>query len=597
MSQIGHPLSGRVVGKRFSTQRYETALAFLFVAGVSAWILLAFHDSFWWPPDDGAYAHVAERLLSGEVLNRDVQDVHAGYINFVNAGALALFGLDLVSLRYPLALLTFLQACLVFGMLRPKGAVVAAAGGIGMAALGFVQFLNPTAHWYALSLLVALLAVLTWMPPGDRRRLVVAGFIVATIFLFRQLSGVLVAIGVLTYLLCETPGGGASPIRGRDRLAARALLAVMGLGLAGYLLAKTDVVALVLVGLAPLGIVAWAWRHTGMDNRQVGAMLLRVGVGGLAALTPLFLYHLVHGSLGVWIDDTVLAAFALTELTFFEQPGFLHLLILSAGNLLSPAGAAAVINGLYWIAALLIAPALGLLTLRGLLRDGGERGARAYLLPLLACFYALVAVHYQIAIYLFYPVSVSLAGLLWLAAPRPGPTRPMAVGLAAFLCAAGLYFHAAQPLGRDIVAGERTAGFAASGIARADLWLEPGDAAGYREIIDLIQRETPEDATILALPVNPELYFLSGRRNPTRFYNSALGIRNEDELQEVLEILRREPPALVFFRPEDKYNTRYAARIMDAVRARYEPLAPRAGFEIFRRPAAARSGQAEGGAP
>ena len=39
-----------------------------------------FHDRTWCPPDDGAYAHVAERILQDEVLHRDVQDVHPGYV-------------------------------------------------------------------------------------------------------------------------------------------------------------------------------------------------------------------------------------------------------------------------------------------------------------------------------------------------------------------------------------------------------------------------------------------------------------------------------------------------------------------------------------
>ena len=79
-----------------------------------------FHNRFWWPPDEGAYAHVAARILDGEVLNLDVQDIHAGYINFANALWLWLFGLDLVSLRYPLAAMGFVQACIIYRILLPE---------------------------------------------------------------------------------------------------------------------------------------------------------------------------------------------------------------------------------------------------------------------------------------------------------------------------------------------------------------------------------------------------------------------------------------------------------------------------------------------
>ena len=55
---------------------------------VTSCLLYAFYDRFWYPPDEGNYAHVAERILDGEILNLQVQDIHPGYISFVNAAAL-----------------------------------------------------------------------------------------------------------------------------------------------------------------------------------------------------------------------------------------------------------------------------------------------------------------------------------------------------------------------------------------------------------------------------------------------------------------------------------------------------------------------------
>ena len=65
----------------------------------TVFLLGTYYDRFWYPPDEGNYAHVAQRVLAGETLNLQVQDVHPGYINFVNAAALGVFGIDLVSLR------------------------------------------------------------------------------------------------------------------------------------------------------------------------------------------------------------------------------------------------------------------------------------------------------------------------------------------------------------------------------------------------------------------------------------------------------------------------------------------------------------------
>src|SRR5436305_866534 len=81
-------------------------------------VLVHLHDRFWWPPDDGAYAHPAERMLQGEVLHRDVHEAHPA-LHFVNEAALALFGNRLVSLRYPLVAVAAAQALLVFLLLLP----------------------------------------------------------------------------------------------------------------------------------------------------------------------------------------------------------------------------------------------------------------------------------------------------------------------------------------------------------------------------------------------------------------------------------------------------------------------------------------------
>src|SRR5688572_779747 len=83
----------------------SSTIAFALVLIVSTVLMIAYHNRFWAPADEGKYAHVAERMLLGQVLHRDVQDLHAGYVNFVNAAAFSLFGVRMVSMRYPLALL------------------------------------------------------------------------------------------------------------------------------------------------------------------------------------------------------------------------------------------------------------------------------------------------------------------------------------------------------------------------------------------------------------------------------------------------------------------------------------------------------------
>ena len=166
-------------------------------------ILLYYHNRFWLPRDDGYYAHIAERILRGDVLHRDVQALHSGYVYYLNALALYLFGHDLMSLRYPLVAGGVAQVILLFFILTPRGIAIAVAGGFLVTALTIVQFFSPTAHWYCLPLFFALALILARAPKELRWRLECVGFLLVLMFLFRQLTGVFVAMGVLTYLFLE----------------------------------------------------------------------------------------------------------------------------------------------------------------------------------------------------------------------------------------------------------------------------------------------------------------------------------------------------------------------------------------------------------
>ncbi|MFQ5938766.1 MAG: hypothetical protein ACE5KL_01670, partial [Alphaproteobacteria bacterium] len=378
-----------------ATRRHRTVV-FLVVVVFTALVLGYYHDRFWWPPDEGIDAHVADRILDGEVLNLDVQDIHLGYHNFANALALWLFGDDLVSLRYPLAAMGFLQSLLVFFLLVPRGTLVAATSSVSVTALSLVQFLNPTANWYCLFLFIVIVCALDWLPRDARWRLETLGFLVVTLLLFRQLTGVIVAIGVLTYLLCEAPRGA----KGNDRLAARALVAVMAGGLGAYLLAKTSPLAIVIFGIWPLGVLAWAWFAAAVANRCVLRLIFRFGLGAAAAAAPLALYQVLYGSLAIWFDDTVMAAMALTELGFMERMSYGIFIDHGIRQIFALETVAGVINGLFWTALTLVAMAHGFLVLRTLSRAGGT-GPVLHPLPFLTVFYAVVSVQYQIPIYLF----------------------------------------------------------------------------------------------------------------------------------------------------------------------------------------------------
>lgn len=553
-------------------------------------MLWFFYNRFWYAPDEGNYAHVAQRVVSGEVLNLNIQDIHPGYINFVNAAALRLFGLDLVSLRYPLVAIAFVQAILVFLLFYRSGrkqlAVIAA---IGINALGLVQYLDPTSNWYSLFVTILIVCALEWIPREARARLFVVGLLVGTVVLFRQLTGALVCIAVLAYLLLEgrSPTARASV---QDLILARLLIVIMALGLSVYLLRTSDAIGISLFGACPLILLFWLFVRTTTNNRQVLKMIAIIAAGGMVACLPLLAYHLLHGSVRTWLNDTVFSAIGLTKLAFIDVKLYGTLIFTAGWRLFHTAHAGELINSVYWLVLPLLAFLNGLLLLRSVIGRENEPAAPArvtYALPVIALFYGIVSLHFQIPLYLYYTSGFSLAGLMWL---LPFARRFQYSGfvLALALSAIAVCYHAGQPITNqlaDVLGGKRnitTLDQRLSSLPRASLKIQASEEKPYADVLRAIETETQPGDTIFAVPTNAEFYFLSGRRNPFRFYNTALGIRRDADLQRVKETIIEQPPKLVIYRPDDKYNTDASRQIMDLVKQRYEFLGDTDGFEIYR---------------
>lgn len=94
----------------------------------AAAIFFQFHDQFWWPVDEGVYAYVAQRANAGDIIHRDIIDLHTGYGNILNALSFPVFGEDLLSLRYPLVLISAFQCFVAFILLRDRGPWVGGGG-------------------------------------------------------------------------------------------------------------------------------------------------------------------------------------------------------------------------------------------------------------------------------------------------------------------------------------------------------------------------------------------------------------------------------------------------------------------------------------
>jgi len=544
-------------------------------------ILFYYHNRFWLPRDDGYYAHIAERILRGEVLHRDVQALHPGYVYYLNALALNLFGHDLISLRYPLVAAGVAQAILLFLILMPRGIGIAMAGGFLVTALTIVQFFSPTAHWYCLPLFFALVLVLAPALKELRWRLELVGFLLVVLFLFRQLTGVFMAMGMLTYLFLE-----ANAPAKDHRLLARTVIAIMVLGLGLYLSGKTDSVGWLCFGLWPLLAMLFAFARVRTTDRQTFHILLRLTVGGAVAALPLVLYHLASGSLVEWFSDAFIDAIALGEFDYQKAARFGWFLLVSAKHLARPDTAAEFLNGAYWLVLLLAPACLGVVMLLRL-RRGAPNAIPVPPLPLLASFYALVAVHYQDPAYLYFALGPVFAGLLWYAGNLQRVPRQGALLAAGLYAATALYFHAGQPISRGYLAqlgGERQELVRSSLPQLAGLYVTPSDEKTYQALMEIIDRHSRPGDPILGVPAESELFFLTGRRNPLRYNFLPFGLRDDESVRRALQVLAAAPPLLVFHVPALPYNTIYTDAIIDWVRSHYTRLGTVREFDVYALP-------------
>jgi hypothetical protein len=253
-----------------------------------------------------------------------------------------------------------------------------------------------------------------------------------------------------------------------------------------------------------------------------------------------------------------------------------------------------VLSALNWLVMLALPAAVGLTALVLWLRRLSAPGAPP-LPPLLlfAPFIALVAVHFQIPVYLFFALAALWLALLSVAG------RPVQV-LAALSLLLTLATQAAQPLTRtleQVVAGQRVTLDAPLGLPRAALAMQSEEQALYVALLAAIAQHTTEGQPILALPMNPELYFLSGRQPPVRFFAAQLGLATPGDLEAALAAVAANPPVLLIHRPDDKYNGPLSDALLAELLPHYRELTPVGPFRLYLRSTSSASrGTLEAGA-
>lgn len=179
-------------------------------AGVIAcaiWILCgAYASRFvtrgWIPHDEGTIGQSAERVLRGEVPHRDFDELYTGGLTYLHAGAMRLFGINLVTPR--LVLFAFFMAFLAaaYAVARRVSSPLPAAAMMALITVwSLPNYFVSLPSWYTLFFATfGILVLMRYQESGKRAWLVAAGAC-GGFSVLAKITGAYYLVGVLLFLL------------------------------------------------------------------------------------------------------------------------------------------------------------------------------------------------------------------------------------------------------------------------------------------------------------------------------------------------------------------------------------------------------------
>lgn len=547
-----HPIDGPLA----RASPHVVAAAVVICAAAYLW---PFVDRGWIPHDEGTIAGDALRLMQGELPHVAFQDPYIGGMTWFYAGLFQLFGVDLVTIRgalYGAALLsTFVWYCIASHFARP---LPAAAAALVALVWGFPNYFAGLPSWWVLLFAsLAVLALMRFHHTGRARWLFSAGLMLGLACAFKQPAVYAVAaawLAVAYHEGLERPAGTATGPRRASDLALRIVgVSTILLGLAvliGFHV-RADMWVVLVLPIATLALFAaieeWRYGRDLKSDRSEWRLLqwtVMLAAGVAIPLALLIAPYARGGQLGPFFYGTFVlpqlradhAGFPLqppivalglvpyllvvVRLALRRRPGSLELI---AAWLLP---AAAVLGcrsmlGYYltWNAVRYSLLAIVPLVLVALSRtyDSAEPPARRadlFLVATMGASMALFQYPFAAPIYFCYAaplIILALFGAVHLQDRfRPVHSIPLFAAIAAFAV-----LSANRGYGDTIGAMPEVRHFDHPlNIPRAHLFVAADDAATYSKVVQLV-REHGRGQFIHAFPDSPEMYFLTGRRNPT----------------------------------------------------------------------------------
>lgn len=605
--------------------RRNSWLILILVCIVSGLYTASLLQRGWVPHDEGTIAQSAERVLQGQLPHRDFDELYTGGLTYLNALAFRVFGETLLAPRLMLFLFFLAWVPAVY-RIASRFTHPSTAGAVTLLAVAWSvpNYSAALPSWYNLFFATfGLAALLRYLDTSARKWLFAAGFCCGISFLFK-LSGVYFAAGVLLFLaFFEQEVAGNDPRGHGPRYSLYSAFATLALASFVAVLiffvrknpSATSGLEFIVPGSA-LALFCIARELAGIpaaSGRRFSAlfrMLLPFAVGAalpvIFFLIPYFragaLWDFINGVFilpgrrlqfagrrppgidlkkiltTVALCGVLLAAFTARLRSRLAQAAIA--LILLAVLILSRTHPKVYVSA--WAAGLLLIP---LSTLAAVCVLGNRRmqclqRQQVMLLFSVMATCTLIQLPFSVAIYFCYVAPLLVLSLLGLFSIPLHPTRPI-LGLVlafylafavfrvtpGFLYSMGYHYQPdpeTQPLQLPRAAGLR---------------VDPAQAQEYEQLIPEIQAHAGTSGFMYAAPDCPEVYFLAGKRNPTRtmfdFFDNASG-----RTARVLQAIDDHQVQVVALYSQPEFSPPVAPDLMAALRRQFPQARQIGRFEV-----------------